>query len=78
MHICHPIGQMDLSYPRTIQSEIHHKSRETIPLVQICFRFELSLIVLKLLSKFWVNPWNFDEIFAVFGDFLREMALEEF
>ena len=69
---------MDLSCPKTIQNEIHHKCRKTIPLVQVCFRFELSSTVLKLLSKIWVNPWNFDEIFAVYGDFLREMASEEF
>ena len=69
---------MDLSCLQTIQSEIHQKCRETIPLVQVYFRFVLSSTVLKLLSKIWVNPWNFDKIFAVFGDFLREMALEEF
>ena len=42
---------MDLSCPQTIRIEIYHKCRETIPLVQVCFRFELSLTVLKLLSK---------------------------
>ena len=30
------------------------------------------------MSKIGVNPWNFDQIFAVFGVFLREMASEEF
>ena len=69
---------MDLSCPQTIQSEIDQKCRETIPLVQVCFRFELSFTVLKLLSKIQkVNPWNFDQILAVFGVFLREMASEE-
>ena len=62
----HPMEQMDLSCPQTVQSEICQKCRETIPLVQVCFRFELSLTVLKLLSKIWVNPWNFEEILAVF------------
>ena len=75
---CHPIGQMDLRCPLTIRSEICWKCRETIPLVQVCFKFVLSFTVLKLLSKIWVNLWNFDQIFAVFGDFLREMASEEF
>ena len=69
---------MDLSCPQTIQSEIRLKCRESISLVQVCFRFELSFTVLKLLSKIWVNPWNFDQIFAVFGVFLREMSSEEF
>ena len=41
----HPIGQMDLSCPWTIQNEILHKCRETIPLVQVCFRFEISFVV---------------------------------
>ena len=53
-------------------------SRETIPLVQVCFRFELSFTVSKLLSKIRVNPWNFDKSFAVFGVFLREIASEAF
>ena len=69
---------MDLSCPWTVQNEILHICRETIPLVQVCFRFELSFTVLKLLSKIGVNPWNFDQIFAVFSVFLREMASEEF
>ena len=69
---------MDLSCPWTVQNEIFQKCRETILLVQICFQFELSFTVPKLLSKIWVNPWNFDQIFAVFGVFLREMAPEEF
>ena len=30
------------------------------------------------MSKIWANLWNFDQIFAVFGVFFREMALEEF
>ena len=30
------------------------------------------------MSKIGVNPWNFDQIFAVFSVFLREMASEEF
>ena len=30
------------------------------------------------MSKIWVNPWNFDQIFAGFSIFLREMASEEF
>ena len=63
---------------RTIQDETIQKCRETIPLVQVCFRFELSFTVLKLLSKILVNPWNFDQIFAVFDVFLREIASEEF
>ena len=33
----------------------------------MCFRFELSLTVLKLFSKIWVNPWNFEQILAVFA-----------
>ena len=74
----HPIGQMDLSCSQTIQNEICQNCWETIPLVQVCFRFELPSTVLKLLSKIWVNPWNFDQIFAVFGVFLGEMASEEF
>ena len=69
---------MDLNCPWTVQNEILQKCREIIPLVQVCFKFVLSFTVLKLLSKIWVNPWNFDQIFAVFGDFLREMASEEF
>ena len=69
---------MDLSCPWTDQNDIFQKCRETIPLVQVCFRFQLSFIVVKLLSKIWVNPWNFDQIFAVFSVFLREMASEEF
>ena len=69
---------MDLSCPWTVQNEIFHKCRETIPLVQVCFKFELSFTVSKLLSKIWVNPWNFDQIFDVFGVFLREMASEKF
>ena len=69
---------MDLSFPWTVQDEIFHKCRETIPLVQDFFRFELSFTVLKLLSKIGVNPWNFYQIFAVFRVFLREMASEEF
>ena len=75
---CHPIGQMDLSCPWTVQDEIFHKCRETIPLVQVCFRFELSFTVLKLLSKIGVNPWNFDQIFAVFSVFLREWRPKNF
>ena len=75
---CHPIGQMDLSCPWTVQDEIFQKCRETIPLVQVCFRFELSFTFSKLLSKIGVNPWNFDQIFAVFSVFLREMASKEF
>ena len=75
---CHPIGQMDLSCPWTVQYEILQKCRETIPLVQVSFRFELSFTVSKLLSKIGVNPWNFDQIFTVFSVFLREMASEEF
>ena len=69
---------MDLRCPWTVQNEIRQKCREIIPLVQVCFRFELSFTVSKLLSKIWVNPWNFDQILAVFGVFLREMASEEF
>ena len=69
---------MDLSCPWTVQNETLQKCRETIPLDQICFGFELSFTGLKLLSKIWVNPWNFDQIFAVFCVFLREMASEEF
>ena len=69
---------MDLSCPWTVQDVIFQKCRETIPLIQVCFRFELSFTVLKLLSKIGVNPWNFDQIFAVFSIFLREMASEEF
>ena len=69
---------MDLSCPWTVQDEILQKCRETIPLVQVCFRFELSFTVSKLLSKIEVNPWNFDQIFTVFSVFLREMASEEF
>ena len=30
------------------------------------------------MSKIGANPWNFDQIFAVFSVFLREMASEEF
>ena len=45
------MGQMDLSCPQTVQNKILQKSRETIPLVQVFFRFELSLNVLKLESK---------------------------
>ena len=69
---------MDLSCPRTIRSEICQKCRKTIPLVQVYFRFELYLTVLKLLSKFWVNPWNFEQILAVFCVFLREMVSEDY
>ena len=69
---------MDLSRPWTVQNETLQKCIETIPLVQVCFRFELCFTVLKLLLKIWVNPWNFDQISAVFGVFLREMASEEF
>ena len=69
---------MDLSCPWTVPNEIFHKCRETIPLVQVRFRFELSFTVSKLLLKIWVKPWNFDKIFAVFSVFLREMASEEF
>ena len=56
---------MDLSCPWTVKNEILQKCREAIPLVQVCFRFELSFPVSKLLSKIWVNPWNFDQIFVV-------------
>ena len=70
--------QMDLSCPQIVQNEIRQKCRKTIPLVQVCFRFELSLTVSKLLSKIWVNPWNFEQILAVFGVYLREMASEKF
>ena len=69
---------MDLSCPWTVQDEIFQKCRETIPLVQICVIFDLSFTVLKLLSKIGVNPWNFDQIFAVSSVFLREIAFEEF
>ena len=69
---------MDLSCPWTVDDEIFQECRETIPLVQICFRFELSFTVSKLLSNIGVNPWNFDQIFAVFSVFLREMASKEF
>ena len=69
---------MDLSCPWTVQDEIFQKCRETIPLVQVCFRFELSFTVLKLLSKIGVKPWNDDQIFAVFSVFLREIASKEF
>ena len=69
---------MDLSCPWTVLDEILHKCRETIPLVQVCSGFELSFTVSKLLSKIGVNPWNFDQIFAVFSVFLREMASDEF
>ena len=30
------------------------------------------------MSKIWVSPWNFDQVFDVSGVFLREMASEEF
>ena len=69
---------MDLSCPQTIRNEICQKTRETIPLVQVCFRFELSLTCSKLLLKIWINPWNFEQIFAVFGVFLREMVSKFF
>ena len=61
------IGQMDLSCPWTVQNETLQKCRETIPLVQVCFRFELSFTVSKLLSKIWV--WN-HEILTIFWLFL--------
>ena len=69
---------MDLSCPWIVQDEIIHNCRETIPLVQVCFRFELSFTVSKLLSKIGVNSWNFDQILAVFSVFHREIASEEF
>ena len=75
---CHPIGQMDLSCPQTIRSEICQKCRETISLVQVCFRFEISLTVLKLLSKIWVNLWNFEEILAVFAFFFARWSQNNF
>ena len=56
------MGQMDLSCPQTVKIEILQKCRETIPLVQVCFRFELSYdrfeVIVKNLSqplKFWAN-----------------------
>ena len=72
----HLMGQMDFSCSQTAQSEIFQKCRETIPLFQVCFRFELSLTILKLLSKIWVNCWKFEEILAVFCVFLRKMGPE--
>ena len=42
------MGQMDLSCPQTVQNEFLQKCRETIPLVQVCFGFVLSLTVSKL------------------------------
>ena len=56
---------------QTIRSEIRQKC---ISPVQACFRFELGLTVLKLFLKIWVNPWNYEQILAVFRIFLREMA----
>ena len=59
---CHPIGQMDLSCPWTVQDEIFHKCRETIALVQVCFRFELIFYRFEVIVenrsqpvKFWPN-----------------------
>ena len=72
------MGQMDLSCPRPIQTEGCQTCRETIPLVQVYFRFELSLTVLKLLSKIWVNFWKFWANFGCFFVFIREMASEKF
>ena len=69
---------MDLRCPWTVQNEIRQKCRETIPIVQVCFRFELSFTVSRLLSKIWDNAWNVDQILADFGVFLHEMASEEF
>ena len=42
------MGQMDLSCPQTVQNEILQKCRETIPLVKVCFRFEIYMTALKL------------------------------
>ena len=74
----HPIGQMDLSSPWTVQNEFLQKCSEAILLVQVCSRFELPFTVSKSLSKIWFNSWNFEKNFTVFGVFLREMASEEF
>ena len=46
-----PLGQMDFSCPLTVQNEICLKCRDNIPLVEVCFRFELFLTVLKLESN---------------------------
>ena len=45
------MGQMDFSCPKTVRNEICLKCRDTIPLVEVCFRFELFLKVLKLESN---------------------------
>ena len=74
---CHPIGWIS-AVLKPFQNEICQNCRETIPLVQDCFWFELSFTVLKLSSKIWVNPWNFEQMLAVFCVFLREMASKEF
>ena len=47
----HLMGQMDFSCPQTVRNEICLKCRDTIPLVEVCFRFELFLKVLKLESN---------------------------
>ena len=47
----HSMGQMDFSCHQTIRNDICLKCRDTIPLVEVCFRFELSLTVLKLESN---------------------------
>ena len=71
------MGQMDGSQLSPNRSnKILQKCRKTIPLVQVCFRFELSYTILKLLSKIWDNPWILKRMLADFGVYLRKMAPE--
>ena len=57
-------------------NKIRRKCRETIPLVQVCSRFELSYAILKLLSKIWDNPRILKQIITDFGVCPRKMAPE--
>ena len=70
------MGQMDGSQLFPNLSNKFFRKWGTIPLVQVCFRFELSYTILKLLSKIWANPWILKQILADFGVYLRKMAPE--
>ena len=66
---CHPIGQMDLSCPWTVQNKILQKCRETIPLVQACFRFDLFFYRFEVIVKNLGQPVKFLPNFRSFWRF---------
>ena len=47
-------------------------------LVNVCIRFQVSLKVLKLLSKIWINLRNLEQILAVFAFFSARWRQKNF